>query len=418
MAFFASLLRKIVPLAILAAAIVGFIALRATGPQAPSPSSSERLWHVQGLVVALDTHQPTLELYGRTRSPETQTLRAMVDGQVAELPVRAGQTVAAGDLLLRLDANEAELVLRQREAEVQETTAAVQQERSRAQQDRRLLQREQELLAIAQRSQERAEDLRARGVGSEAAVDEAQRLVQQARLTVDLRQQAITEAPQRLQQAEARQARAEAARDRALLDRQRTTLIAQDDVRILAVQTSPGERVRVGDPLLRLVPLAGIEIQSSLPEGLIPLARQSISTGTPLLAEAQVDGTSIRAHLVRVAGETQPGEAGLNGFFAVTTGSASLALNRFVALRVYLPPEPDSLVIPYQALYGQDQVYRVLDERMQRLQVERLGEVLDDDGRSLALIRHPQLANGDQLVATRLPNAVDGLHVHISEFWP
>ena len=418
MAFLASLLRKIIPLAILAAAIAGFIALRATGPESPPPSSSERLWHVQGLVVALDTHQPTLELYGRTQSPDTQTLRAMVDGQVAELPVRAGQIVATGDLLLRLDANETELVLRQREAEVEEAVAAVQQERSRAQQDRRLLQREQELLAIAQRSQERAEDLRARGVGSEAAVDEAQRSLQQARLTVDLRQQAINEAPQRLQQAEARQARAEAARNRALLDQQRTTLIAQDDMRVLAVQTSPGERVRVGDPLLRIAPLQGVEIQSSLPQALIPLARDRIDAGTPLEAEALVDGTTLRAQLLRIAGESVPGEAGLNGFFAVTEGASSLALNRFVALRVYLPPEPNSLVIPYQALYGQDQVYRVVDARMQRLQVERLGEILDGDGRSLALIRHPELADGDHLVATRLPNAVDGLSVHISEFWP
>jgi hypothetical protein len=46
--------------------------------------------------------------------------------------------------------------------------------------------------------------------------------------------------------------------------------------------------------------------------------------------------------------------------------------------------------------------------------VERLGEVTDAAGRARALVRHPQLEAGDVLVATRLPNAVDGLRVEVA----
>jgi len=409
----AKALRKALPLLILAAAAVGFVILRATGPTAPPPETSERVWQVRGMIVEPGTYQPTLELYGRTSSPQAAVLRAAVEGEIEAVPARTGHVVAAGALLVRVDPSETRLSLEQREADLREAEAAVESERLRAEADRRTLQREQALLQIAQRAVDRTRDLRTRNLGSEAEVDEAQRNLEQARVTVDARQQAIADAPSRLAQAEARAQRARAAAERARIDLARTEIRAGSAARVVEVHVSPGERLRVGDPLLRLYALDDLEIRANLPEVVLPRITGLLARGYPLQAEASVGGNHVQASLDRLAGETRSGEAGISALFQVTEGAAELPLNRFVNLRLSLPEEAGSVVVPFESLYGRDRVYRVIDGRLQGLKVERLGEVTDAAGRTQALVRHPELKAGDVLVATRLPNAVDGLRVEV-----
>jgi len=406
-------LRKALPLLILAAAAVGFVILRATGPTAPPPETSERVWQVRGMIVEPGTYQPTLELYGRSSSPQTAVLRASVEGEIAAVPARTGHVVAAGDLLVLVDPSETRLSLEQQEADLREAEAAVESERLRAEADRRTLQREQALLQIAQRALDRTRDLRTRNLGSEAEVDEAQRNLEQARVTVDARQQAVADAPSRQAQAEARAQRARSAAERARLDLARTEIRAGAAARVVELHVSPGERVRVGDPLIRLYALDDLEIRASLPEVVLPRIMDLLARGYPLQAEALVGGRHLQASLDRLAGETRSGEAGISALFQVTEGAGELPLNRFVNLRLSLPEETGSVVVPFESLYGRDRVYRVVDGRMQGLNVERLGEVTDAAGRTQALIRHPELNQGDVLVATRLPNAVDGLRVEV-----
>lgn len=404
---------KLAPLLILAAAVVGFMLLRATGPSAPPPEASERSWQVRGIEVDPATNQPTLQLFGRTTSPQAALLRAAIEGEIDRVPVREGDVADAGSLLVQIDTSETLLNLAQREAELNEAAAAVQSERLRAETDVRTLARERALLQIAQRGLDRARDLRRRDLGSDAAVDEAQRSLEQAKLVVDAREQAVADAPSRLVQAEAREARIRALVERARLDLGRAEIRAHAHVRVVELHVSPGERVRVGDPLARIFPLDELEIRASLPNPVLPRITRLLEQNRPLPAEASVTGRPIRAELVRLAAETRDGEAGISALFRVTKGAAELPLNRFVNLHLILPEESRSVAVPFESLYGRDRVYRIVDERLQGLQVERLGEITGPDGRTRALIRHPDLASGDVLVATRLPNAVDGLRVEV-----
>ncbi len=407
------IIRKIVPLLILIAAVMGFMVLRATGPSAPPPETSERIWQVRGMLVEPATHRPSLELFGRTASPQNATLRAAIEGEIEAVAVRDGQVVETGTLLVRIDPAETRLNLAQREAELREAESLIESERLRAQTDRRSLARERELLQIAQRGLDRARDLRGRELGSEAAVDDAQRSLEQARVALDAREQAVNDAPGRLLQAQARTDRLQAALERAQLDLQRSEIRAPMPARVVAVQVSPGERVRVGDPLLRLYALDDLEIRASLPEMLLPRIPPLLRNGTSLRARAVVGGQIVHAELVRLSGEAVSGEAGLSAYFRVVDGGTDLPLNRFVQLRLSLPEESASVAVPFEALYGQDRIYRVVDGRMQGLRIERLGEIVDGQGHTRALIRHADLAPDDVLVVTRLPNAVDGLRVGV-----
>ncbi|MFW5969118.1 MAG: HlyD family efflux transporter periplasmic adaptor subunit, partial [Halofilum sp. (in: g-proteobacteria)] len=207
--------------------------------------------------------------------------------------------------------------------------------------------------------------------------------------------------------------RARAADAQARLDVERTTIRAPFDARVVEVDIAAGERARPGDPLLRLFAVDDLEIRASLPADLVPRAEALLDEGAAIPARARVGGREVELELVRLAGETRTGEAGLRGVFAVRSGGEALALNRFVELRLRLPPEPDSLAVPFEALFGRDQVFRIADGRLEALRVERLGEVVDADGETRALIRNPDIRAGDTLLATRLPNAVDGLRVEV-----
>ena len=72
-------------------------------------------------------------------------------------------------------------------------------------------------------------------------------------------------------------------------------------------------------------------------------------------------------------------------------------------------------VLPYEAIYGTDRIYRLEGERMRTLQVERVGEQRGLDGSARVLVRSPELKAGDEIVITQLPNAMDGLRVRVAE---
>jgi hypothetical protein len=67
------------------------------------------------------------------------------------------------------------------------------------------------------------------------------------------------------------------------------------------------------------------------------------------------------------------------------------------------------VAVPYTALYGGSQIYRIEAGRLKALEVDVLGETGGQPNR--LLVKSPELKNGDLLMATHLPNAVSGLKV-------
>ncbi|HSP01133.1 MAG TPA: RND transporter, partial [Thioalkalivibrio sp.] len=80
------LLRRLIPLIILAAGVVGFLILRATGPQSPPMEVGERVWRVNTDTVTPGSLAPSLSLYGHVTTPRTANLRAAVEADVLETP--------------------------------------------------------------------------------------------------------------------------------------------------------------------------------------------------------------------------------------------------------------------------------------------------------------------------------------------
>ena len=74
-----------------------------------------------------------------------------------------------------------------------------------------------------------------------------------------------------------------------------------------------------------------------------------------------------------------------------------------------LPPQDNVIALPAEAFYGRNQLYKLVDNRMQMVEVERIGERVQLNGGTEVLVRSTLLNNDDQIVVTKLSNAADGL---------
>lgn len=409
----ASLLAKILlPLLILGAAIGATIYMVETRPAGKPKAITERTWLVDVRPVTLQTLGPDVTLYGRAESPRAAKLSAAVTADVLEVAVREGQAVAAGELLLRLDAREVELSLRQREADIAEIDALLESEKRKHANNKAALPHEQALLEFAQKAVARAQRLEQRQVASESALDEAHQTVERQKLVLDSRKFAIANHPAQLAQLRARRARAVALRDLAQLDVERCEVRAPFAGIVSQVAAAPGDRVRSGAQLVSLYAQNELEVRAQIPERYLGTIRAFIDADTSLYADAALHDTSVRLRLARLAGESNARSGGIDALFHIEQGWQSLHRNQFVTLNLHLPARENVIALPYSAVYGADQVY-ILDpeQRMRGVTVERLGETRGADRERLLLVRSDALHAGDQLIISQLPNAMDGLKV-------
>ncbi len=407
--------RRFLPLVLLGLAVAGFLLLRATRPVTPPAVAPEPAWRVQVVEVHPGRVAPHLWLYGTVEAPRRIELEAAVAAEVAQVPIQEGQTVVAGATLAVLDDRDLALILSQREAELRDFDAQMASEQARHVVQRDALLRERALRALTERALERALDLHRRKMTSEAALDEARQALERQALAVEMRQLEVSDHPARLAQLQARHARATALRDQARLDQTRATITAPFSGRVTRVRVAPGDRVRVGDPLLELYPVADLELRAQIPFRHLPALRAALAADEPPIATARVDGRPVRAVLERLGGQTDPGRGGLDALFRVTAGEEVLEPGRVLALTLDLPPEDDVVALPFEALYGLNRVYRLEDERLAALAVEWVGERHEAEDRTQVLVRGPELRAGDRIVTTQLPNAVTGLKVTVVE---
>jgi RND family efflux transporter MFP subunit len=408
-------MRRFLPILILAVGVGGLVALVNSKPQREALEAREKAWVIDVLTIEPATVTPQLSLYGRVQSPRTANMSAAVTADVRAVGVLEGQYVKAGESMVVLDDREAELLRAQRAAEVAEIRAQIDNERQRHQNDRKALEREEMLLALNRREVKRAEKLAKRKVGSEAQIDQMRQEEERQALAVDQRRFSINEHKSRLAQYEARLARAQSLLLRAELDLERTRIEAPFAGRVSRVSVSPGDRVRVGDEIVTVYNTSEIEIRAQIPTRQVPLVRDALTDGDTLDARALVDGRPLRARLDRFTAEVERGGGGADAYFRVVEGGEDLPLGRTVELIVDLPAVPVSVALPYEAVYGTDRIYRLENDRMRAVRVERVGEQRGVDGGARVLVRSPELQPGDRIVVTQLPNAMDGLRVQIAE---
>ncbi len=404
--------RGLVAVIILAVAIAGYIWLNNSAHTTPPQARQTPAVKVKTLSVSKQSLSPEVTLYGRLESPVASTLTAAIDADVETLHVLEGDTVDSDSLLLSLDDTEAEILRRQREADVAEINAQIATEQAQLKNNRALLATQQRLLDLTRKAVERAQTLQDRKLGSQALIDEAAVSQQQQQLSLQQLQFAIADQPLRIAALQASLQRTEALLDQAKVNVSRTQIRAPFAGRIADVQVAVGERVRTGDPLLQLYDPQRLELRALIPSHYLNAVQQAFNSGQKVVGTALVNGRDYQFTLRQLAGAVQADSGGREGLFQVQDNDELMALGSFVSLQLKLPPQDDLIGLPFSALYGLNTVYRITDNRLEALNVEKIGERLLASGEQQILIRSPLLNNGDRLITTQLPNAISGLLVN------
>jgi len=406
------LLKRIVlPIVIIMAAIAVFIAMKQSKPESQIMAKPEKVWRVNTVEVSPQSHSPELTVYGRVETPVNATLSAALTADVIAIEAYEGDSVLAGQSLIKLDERDARLIAAQRRADLEEITAQIQSENATYDRDNALLQNETELLQLAQKAVSRAKKLEQSRLASQATLDDALAAEQKQIVTIKKLKHDLVEHPIRLAQLRAKQVRAQALLDQALLDVERCVIRSPFNGRIAKLDVAVGDRVRTGDSLLSLYDLSKLEVRAQIPNRMLEKINTVLSQGSAITAHATVADKVLLFKLARLSGEVANDSGGIDGLFTLVTDQQALALGTFLELTLTLAEQDNVIVIPYDALYELDSVYLIENGYLKNIKISRVGEITSADGHKQLLIRSEQLQPGDQIISTQLPNAMTGLKV-------
>lgn len=411
------LLQIALPLALLAGAYAGYQYLLATKPTVTPQPPQEVVAPVRAVPVTHSSYQPQLTLYGETVAGREVQLRALVSGQVVEASpdLRDGGEVSEGDLLLRIDAFDYDIVVAETRAQIAETRARLQESEAQIRAEQAALEQAREQLEIAERDVARAERLVGTGAVSEQVLDQRRLTLSQREDAVEQREINITVQEARADQQRAALERLRATLRRAERDIRDARLTAPFDAYVNEPNAEVGRILSTNDAVATLIDKNWIEVRVTLSDA--QYGRIVRNTGGVLGRRVEIrwyvgeEPFVYDAEIVRIGSQIASTSGGVNVFARVTNPlePSPLRTGAFVEVRVPDIQYEDVVRLPQTALYNNDHVYVIEDGRLARREVEQVGGT---DG--YVLVRG-DLQDGERVAATRLARPGDGVKVTVVE---
>lgn len=388
--------------------IVALLLITRTTPQ--QQAAKERRWQVHAWRIMPKTYTPNVILYGIVESPQATAIEAAIHATVERVWVRDGDHVAQGDKLVSLDPREAEYALQTRQADVDELAAQIKAELAQHQNDQKALENEKKLVALLKNDVTRQQELKDRQVGSSASLENAVEQLEKQKLQLLQRELALTNHENRLSQLRAKYNHATARLAQAQLDLERANIVAPFAGRVTQLHVVRGNRVQPGEAVVELYDVGDIEVRAPVPTYYLAAIRAALTQNQRLIATANVDGHTIALQLMRLAGQVHQGRSGVDALLSLVDTQLALTLGRSLEVKLNLPPQVDVYLLPEEALYTNDTVYIIDNQRLRRAMVTRVGQITYKNY-TYALVRSPELKPQAVVMTTHLPNARNGLWV-------
>lgn len=389
------------------------VSIFATGPTAEPEQRREKSWPVSVIEAEPRTANPSFTAYGRVESNNVANIATDLVAEVDAVHVREGDWVARGDVLIELSRGEVALQLAEREAELAENQAKLRSIESEQAALERTLEQSRSMQRIAKDKLSRHQDLLDARLISRSLFDEVLAQANQAAIDMENHQQRLADLPNRIAAQRAVVDRSRALADRARLELEKTAVRAPFSGPVLAVNVAPGNRSALGLSLVEMASAEGFEIRVQVPEVYEVRLQHHLDTQQPVRA-ALADGRNL--DLTRLSRRVRPGQSALDAFFRLAADQPGTVppIGRVVDMRIDLPEEAGVVALPIASLYENDRIYAVKDNRLQAINVERVGELHTADGEYRVLVRSPELGAGRPVITTQLPKAVSGLLVEPS----
>lgn len=406
-----ALLQALIALAVLGLAYQGMSRLILAKDPVPVRQARETTYIVELQPVEIRDHAPLLSLYGEVLAARTAELRTLVAGEIIRVNplLETGSVITAGEELVAIDRFQYEGAVTEARANLAEARAVLVEARGRVATEEGNVERAREQLAFAERDLERAAQLRDSGSVTERTLDERRLLVSQRAQALEQRRNALTVETARVTQQEAAIERLEWRLEEAGKNLSDTVLKAPFSAVVRSENAAIGRLVGVNDVVATLYDRDALEVRLTLSDnqyGRI-LADSGTVVGRPVEVLWYIGGTPVTysGEIRRIGADVALQRGGIDVYAHVTVaeGQTVLRPGAFVEVRLDDRTYPGTARIPEGALYGTDHVFVAVDGRTVRRDVE----VVAFDGTEL--IVRGDLRDGDQLVATRLDQAGEGI---------
>lgn len=382
--------------------------------EAPERPRQERVYAVAVIPAEPGTVTPVITAFGEVRARRAVELRAAAAGEVIEVAdaFEDGGSVAAGEILLRIDPADARTALDVAEADLRDARADLADAARTVDLRRDELAAARDQARLRENALARQRDLAARGVGTEAAIETAELAASAARQTVLARRQALAEAQARQTGADIAVTRAVTRLEEARRRLADTTLRAPFDGALADVAVQRGALVGTNERLARLIDPAGLEVafRLSTPHYVRLLDATGAIRARPVTVRLDFLDTGLAAGgtVTRDSPAVAEGETGRRVFAALDPGAAAAGFRPgdFVTVEIAEPPLDDVVRLPATAVDA-DGTVLVLgpDNRLEARDVTVLRRTGDD-----VIVAGGALA-GAEVVAERTPLTGAGLKV-------
>ena len=395
----------LLPIIIILLSVFVFIVLKKTKATVAAPVITERIWQINTVAAEITAIAPQLKLYGQLETPALVNAVAPMTGWVLTTSANEGEVIKKGQVLLTLDPRDYYAKIAQSKARVNELNALINSERLHYKSNQKAFKHEKSLLNLELAAVKRIQKLKDKKLASKLELDNTQEELQRQRLSVNNRQLDLNDHQPRLQQLKARLEFAQAELELTQLDFERSQIIAPFEGVIEKLHVAAGNQVKENQLLISFYPLDKLEVRAKIPALFQTEIQQALQQGVVLTAITTDLG---KLTLSRLAGTAD--SRGIDGLFNIQQNNALLRLGTNLSLLLQRPVQQHAILLPFSALYDNNRVYKVVDEHLQKIQVNYLGEY-QHNGKNKLLISSDNIEAGDKIMTTHLPNAVSGLRV-------
>ncbi|MEN8723578.1 MAG: HlyD family efflux transporter periplasmic adaptor subunit [Alphaproteobacteria bacterium] len=410
--------RIVLPIVVLALAILGARVLVATGPKATPSIPSEKAWAVSAVPVVVQDVQPKIQAFGTVSAGRDVDLRVLVTGPIVKkaLELKEGGRVKKGQALVSIDAFNYEVTLRDRSAQLDEARARLDEVRARVSSSMVAKDQAEQQLQLRRRDLDRAYQLYQRGTVSQKYVDDRALAVSSAEQAAEQARSDAVAQDARLAQQAAAIDRLESAVAKARRDLTDTVLYSPFDAIVSNVTAELGKNVSPNERIATLQGVAGLEVKVTLSDQQFGRLISDDGALTPGVSEFKVTWRIGNSDIATVAVFDRFGpriasaRGGVEVIARIDDDPNDSLIRPGAFVEVELPDRRfrDVVRVPVDSVYENRRIYVVNDEK--RL-TERRIEIVGAAGQDL-LVRG-DLKVGDMIATTRLARVGEGVLVDV-----